>query len=127
MSHKSIPFSAADRATIRSTSLWMTISGGLMALCGGYMLVRVAQLAASVGAAVFEVFLMPSLVGAAQLALGVLLLVGSRAFVEVAASGRIAALNRGFSALTIIYVFQAIVMLVLLALFILSFMLPMLH
>ena len=125
MSHKSIPFSADDRATIRSTALWMTISGGVMALIGGFTLFRVVQFAASVGATIFELFLVPMLVGVAQLALGVLLLVGSRGFVEVAASGRIAALSRGFSALTVIYMFQAIVMLIMIGLFVVSVILPM--
>ena len=125
MSHKSIPFSAADRSTIRSTAVWMAISGGILVVCGGVRLVQPAQIAAAIGALAFDLLLWPMLGSAAQAVLGALLLLGSRAFFAVAGTGRIAALNRGFSALTVIYVFQAIALLIMLGLFVLAFMMPM--
>lgn len=124
MSHKSIPFSAADRATIRSTALWMAISGASLVASGGITLFRQIQAAAAAGLMTFNVLLLPMTGSAAQALLGALLLFGSGAFFELAGTGRVAALNRGFTALTVIYVFQAIALMFLLAMFVLMFFLP---
>lgn len=125
MSVKQIPFTQADRSTIRSTSMWMLIAGALMTASGGYMLYHLLDAFMIFGLMALRILTIPVLVAGGLFGLGVLLLFASRRFSAVASDGDIRALSGGLTALMIIYVVQAILMIIGVILFFVSFLLPM--
>jgi hypothetical protein len=125
MAAQGIPFSQEDRATIRSTAMWMLIAGTIMTLCGLYMYFKLYEPLMVFGLdAVFGPLALPLLVTNGMLGLGVLIFVASRKFARVAEDGSVSALGSGLTALTIIYVVQAVLMLLGFAFVALFFLLP---
>jgi hypothetical protein len=124
MSAKGIPFSQEDRATIRSTSMWMMIAGAIMSVCGAYLYYHLYEPLLLFGFDAVFPLAMPLLVTNGLLGLGLMLVIGSRKFARVAAEGSVTALSSGLSVLTIIYVVQAVLLLAGLAGFALLFLLP---
>jgi hypothetical protein len=125
MAAKRIPFSPEDRATIRSTSTWMLIAGTSMALAGGYVATRLIDPLMHHGLAALGVFMLPATIDVGLVGLGILLVVGSRRFAAVAASGDVEALGSGLTALMVVYVVQAVLMLLALGVVVLMFVVPM--
>lgn len=125
MTVKQIPFTQDDRSTIRSTSMWMLIAGALMTASGGYMLYHLLDAFLIFGLMALRILTLPVLVAGGLFGLGILLLFASRRFSAVASDGDIRALSGGLRALTIVYVVQAILMIIGVILFFVSFLLPM--
>lgn len=119
-----IPFSQEDRATIRSTSMWMLIAGAIMTVCGLYLYVQLAPPLMDYGLGALFPLAIPLLVTNGLLGLGVLILVASRKFAQVAVDGSVSALGSGLTALTIVYVVQAVLMLTVIAFITVLFFLP---
>lgn len=125
MTARAIPFSQEDRATIRSTATWMLLAGAILAAAGGYLWYTIGGVVLTLGVLGMRVLATPVIVATSLLGMGVLLVLGSRSFMRVAGDGQVAALSRGFLALTAIYIVQATVMLLMLGMFFFSFFLPM--
>lgn len=126
MTVKHIPFTQDDRSTIRSTATWMLIAGALMTASGGYMLYHMLDAFMVFGLMALRILTMPVLVAGGLFGLGLLLLFASRRFAAVAGNGDIKALSGGLAALTVVYVVQAILMIVGIVLFFVGFLLPIL-
>jgi hypothetical protein len=125
MAAQGIPFSQEDRATIRSTAMWMLIAGAIMTLCGLYMYFSLYEPLMTYGLdVVLGPLALPLLVTNGMLGLGILIVVASRKFARVAEDGSISALGSGLTALTIVYVVQAVLMLLGMAFVALFFLLP---
>lgn len=126
MSARGIPFTQEDRATIRSTATWMLVAGVCMTAVGAYSAYGLRELLPLLGMLPLAMVALPLLAACGQLVLGVFLLIGSRAFARVADDGGLAALGRGLAALTVIYMIQAVAMVLAIVAFARMFMLPML-
>ena len=82
-----------------------------MTLSGVYLAFHFADLFVRFAVVPIELLLIPMIVVGGPLMLGILLLVASGSFARLAANRGVAALTRGFSVLTVIYMLQAIAML----------------
>ncbi|WP_434417403.1 hypothetical protein [Nannocystis pusilla] len=107
---RTIPFTASQRATIRSCGLLMLPIGLLELWAGVDALVNVLPM--------LQVVLAWPLVGAAvyaavEVALGLGLLVGGVVFLRVASAGTVAALVRGLRALCLVFAIKAVLLLLL--------------
>jgi hypothetical protein len=125
MATKAIPFTQEDRATIRSTSRWMLIAGAIMTVSGGFLLYRMLDAFGQFGALILRVLPIPVIVTGGLLGLGLLLVFASFRFARVADHGEVAALSGGLAILTIIYVIQAIFMILTIAVVVLGLLAPM--
>lgn len=109
---RTIPFTAGQRATIRSCGLLMLPIGlielwsGVDALIDLLPMLALVLVWPLVGAAVYA---------AVQAALGLGLLVGGVVFFQVARAGTVAALVRGLRALCLVFVIKAVLLLLLTA------------
>lgn len=109
---RTIPFTAAQRATIRSSGLLMLPIGllelwsGVDALADVLPILQVVLAWPVVGAAVYA---------AVEVALGLGLLVGGVVFILAARAGTVAALVRGLRALCLVFVIKAVLLLLLTA------------
>jgi hypothetical protein len=109
---RTIPFTAAQRATIRGCGLLMLPIGllelwtGVDALADVLPVLQVMLAWPVVGAAVYAVV---------EIALGLGLLVGGVVFFQVARAGTVAALVRGLRALCLVFVIKAVLLLLLTA------------
>ncbi|MFY0541051.1 hypothetical protein [Nannocystis pusilla] len=107
---RTVPFTAAQRATIRSCGLLMLPIGLLELWNGGSALI-------DVGPMLLVVLAWPligiALYAAVEVALGLGLLVGGVVFLQVARVGTVAALVRGLRALCLVFAIKAVLLLLL--------------
>ncbi|MFZ6178489.1 hypothetical protein [Nannocystis pusilla] len=107
---RTVPFTAAQRATIRSCGLLMLPIGLLELWTGGSALIDVAPM-------LLLVLAWPligiALYAAVEVALGLGLLVGGVVFLQVARVGTVAALVRGLRALCLVFAIKAVLLLLL--------------
>lgn len=121
---RTIPFSAAQRSSIRMTALLMLPVGAILAATGIHRLIELLPML-KVLLVMPLLVAVPGLRGLLELALGACLLVAAFALLSVARVGTVDALLRGMRALWVVYMVKATLLLLVATGVLLAFVLPM--